>query len=66
MGLQLAEKNNKVSAVEGDLRIEREWRQSLQESVIVDKDKISQLNEELKLLKNESQVNMSTSLSRGW
>ncbi|CAG7821442.1 unnamed protein product [Allacma fusca] len=47
LGLQIAEKELKVSTLEGDLRIEREWRQSLQETLVKDKEKISELNMEL-------------------
>ena len=50
LGLQIAEKELKVSTLEGDLRIEREWRQSLQETIVKDKEKISELNMELQRL----------------
>ena len=47
LGLQIAEKELKVSTLEGDLRIEREMRQSLQTSLVKDKERISELNMEL-------------------
>nr|CAD7578586.1 unnamed protein product [Timema californicum] len=52
MGQQVAEKEVKVSSVEGDLRIEREWRTSLQDTMVKDRDRISQLNQELSQLKS--------------
>ncbi|XP_066998946.1 RUN and FYVE domain-containing protein 2 [Anabrus simplex] len=51
LGQQLAEREVKTSSVEGDLRIEREWRTSLQETMVKDRDKISQLHQELAQLK---------------
>lgn len=59
LGKQIADKELKMSTLEGDLRIEREWRQSLQESDVKDKEEICKLNMEiqkLKLLKNVSTV----------
>lgn len=50
LGKQIAEKELKVSTLEGDLRIEREWRQSLQESDMKDKEEICKLNMEIKKL----------------
>jgi len=50
LGLQIAEKELKVSTLEGDLRIEREMRQALENSVVKDKEKISDLNMELQRL----------------
>jgi len=44
LGVQIADKELKVSTLEGDLRIEREWRQSLQDNLVKDKEKISELN----------------------
>lgn len=56
LGKQIADKELKVSTLEGDLRIEREWRQSLQDSDVKDKEEICRLNMEiqkLQLLKND-------------
>ena len=50
LGVQIADKELKVSTLEGDLRIEREWRQSLQDTLIKDKEKISELNMEVQKL----------------
>ncbi|CAG9579797.1 unnamed protein product [Danaus chrysippus] len=46
-------------AAEGDLRIEREWRVSLQESMVRDRDKISVLTQEVESLKSIGQKYMS-------
>lgn len=43
LGQQIAEKELKMSTLEGDLRVEREWRQSLQDNNVKDKEKISEL-----------------------
>jgi RUN and FYVE domain-containing protein 1 len=47
LGQKIADKELKVSTLEGDLRIEREWRQSLQDTSVKDKEKISELLMEL-------------------
>ncbi|PNF23375.1 RUN and FYVE domain-containing protein 2 [Cryptotermes secundus] len=52
LGQQVAEKEVQNSGIEGDLRIEREWRTSLQETVVKDRDKISDLHQELAQLKS--------------
>lgn len=52
LGQQIAAKEVQNSSIEGDLRIEREWRTSLQETMVKDRDKISQLNQELAQLKS--------------
>lgn len=60
LGKQIADKELKLSTLEGDLRIEREWRQSLQESDVKDKEEICKLNMEiqkLQLLKNVCRFN---------
>lgn len=56
LGLQIADKELKVSTLEGDLRIEREWRQSLQDTLVKDKEKISELNMEVQKLQLVSLV----------
>ncbi|KAK7794004.1 hypothetical protein R5R35_007438 [Gryllus longicercus] len=47
----LAQHEAQSTCVEGDLRVEREWRNSLQESMVKDRDKISQLHQELAQLR---------------
>jgi hypothetical protein len=56
LGQQIAEKEVQNSSIEGDLRIEREWRISLQETMVKDRDKISQLHQELTQLKSVASV----------
>jgi len=56
LGQQIAAKEVQNSSIEGDLRIEREWRTSLQETMVKDRDKISQLNQELAQLKSVTSV----------
>uniref|UniRef100_T1IKM3 RUN and FYVE domain-containing protein 2 n=1 Tax=Strigamia maritima TaxID=126957 RepID=T1IKM3_STRMM len=51
LGKQLAEKDAKRTAIETDLKIEREWRTSLLESVAAEKDKMCDLQVELAKLK---------------
>jgi hypothetical protein len=58
LGQQIAEKEVQNSGIEGDLRIEREWRTSLQETVVKDRDKISQLHQELTQLKSVASVSV--------
>lgn len=53
---QVAEKETRASAAEGDLKIEREWRVSLQETMVKDREKICQLNQELGSLKATATV----------
>lgn len=63
MGQLLTEKDVKTMGVEGDLKIEREWRTSLQETMVKDRDKISQLHQELAQLKTVASVsNLNFSL----
>lgn len=58
LGQQVAEKEVQNSSIEGDLRIEREWRTSLQETVVKDRDKISELHQELAQLKSVASVSL--------
>lgn len=58
LGQQIAAKEVQNSSIEGDLRIEREWRTSLQETMVKDRDKISQLNQELAQLKSVASVSL--------
>ncbi|KAG1651311.1 RUN and FYVE domain-containing protein 2 [Nymphon striatum] len=51
LGLQLAEKDKRRSILESDLKIEREWRVSLQDFAVQEKDKLCMFKEEIKDLK---------------
>lgn len=51
-----AAQEEQATSVESDLRVEKEWRQSLQETVQTDRDKIAQLQHELSQLKMIAQV----------
>ncbi|XP_053605418.1 RUN and FYVE domain-containing protein 2 isoform X2 [Plodia interpunctella] len=55
LGQKAAVAETRAVAAEGDLRIEREWRISLQESMIRDRDKISMLTQEVESLKSIGQ-----------
>ncbi|XP_026330197.1 RUN and FYVE domain-containing protein 2-like isoform X2 [Hyposmocoma kahamanoa] len=55
MGQKVAAAESRAVAAEGDLRIEREWRISLQESMVRDRDKISMLTQELESFKSIGQ-----------
>jgi len=56
LGEQIAEKELRLSTYEGDLKIEREWRQSLQQSSVKDKERISELNMSIQKLQMLSSV----------
>ncbi|KAK0075718.1 hypothetical protein PV325_006472, partial [Microctonus aethiopoides] len=51
LGAEVAEKEARANGVERELRVEREWRTSLQESSISTAEKISQLHQEIDQLK---------------
>jgi len=51
---QVEEKGQKLEEMEGDVRIEREWRERLQESCMIDRDRISSLQQENDFLKQVS------------
>ncbi|XP_046471541.1 RUN and FYVE domain-containing protein 2 isoform X2 [Neodiprion pinetum] len=51
VGAEAAQREAWASGVEGELRIEREWRTALQETSVKDREKISQLHQELDQLK---------------
>ncbi|GBP05458.1 RUN and FYVE domain-containing protein 2 [Eumeta japonica] len=55
LGQKTAAAETRAVAAEGDLRIEREWRISLQESMVKDRDKISTLIQEVESLKSIGQ-----------
>jgi len=51
---QVEQKGSKVDELEGDVRIEREWRERLQESCMIDRERISSLQQENEFLKQVS------------
>lgn len=51
-----AERETRTNGVERELRLEREWRTSLQETSICNTEKISQLHQEIDQLKRVSEV----------
>lgn len=53
-------KEARVNDVERELRVEREWRTSLEKSTISKTEKISQLQQELEQLKQISEVSASS------
>lgn len=58
MDVQAAHHEEQATNVEGDLKVEREWRVSLQESMQHDRERISTLQLELTHLKTIALVNM--------
>lgn len=62
-GASAAEKEARASGFERELKVEREWRTSLQESSIANIEKISQLNQEIEQLKKESEVMKKSSIN---
>lgn len=53
---EAAEREARTNGVERELRLEREWRTSLQETSICNTEKISQLHQEIDQLKRVSEV----------
>ncbi|XP_034934428.1 RUN and FYVE domain-containing protein 2 isoform X2 [Chelonus insularis] len=51
LGAEVAEREARTNGVERELKVEREWRTSLQESSISNTEKISQLHQEIDQLK---------------
>ncbi|XP_076054246.1 RUN and FYVE domain-containing protein 2-like isoform X2 [Oratosquilla oratoria] len=51
LGDKISEEEIKASSMETDLQIEREWRQSLQETLVKDRDQIAQLHQQIGELK---------------
>lgn len=62
LGAEATEREAKAHEVERELRLEREWRTSLQEASISNAEKISQLHQEIYQLRRVSEVR-SPSLS---
>lgn len=56
LDLEAAEREARTNGVERELRLEREWRTSLQETSICNTEKISQLHQEIDQLKRVSEV----------
>lgn len=59
LGAEVAEREARTNGVERELRLEREWRTSLQETSICNTEKISQLHQEIDQLKRVSEVRYS-------
>ncbi|XP_045523760.1 RUN and FYVE domain-containing protein 2-like isoform X1 [Pieris brassicae] len=59
LGQKAVTAETRAVAAESDLRIEREWRISLQDSMIRDRDKISALTQEIESLKSIGQKYMA-------
>lgn len=57
LDVQAAQHEEQTSGVEGDLKVEREWRISLQETMQQDRERISKLQTEISQLKIIAQVN---------
>ncbi|XP_077277063.1 RUN and FYVE domain-containing protein 2 isoform X1 [Temnothorax americanus] len=55
LGAEAAEREARTNGVERELRLEREWRTSLQETSICNTEKISQLHQEIDQLKRVSE-----------
>ncbi|XP_076546312.1 protein RUFY3 isoform X3 [Osmia lignaria lignaria] len=55
LGVEAAEREARVTGVERELRLEREWRTSLQEASICNAEKISQLHQEIDQLRRVSE-----------
>ncbi|XP_017882170.1 RUN and FYVE domain-containing protein 2 isoform X4 [Ceratina calcarata] len=55
LGAEVAEREAKANGVERELRVEREWRTSLQEASISNTEKISQLHQEIDQLRRVSE-----------
>lgn len=58
LDVQAAQHEEQATNVEGDLKVEREWRVSLQETMQQDREKISQLQHELSQLRMVAQVSL--------
>ena len=57
--IKLADKELQLSTAEGDLRVEREWRISLQGTTHQDKELIADLKEKLAQEKSKNKVKFS-------
>lgn len=64
LGAEAAEREARANGVERELRLEREWRTSLQEASISNAEKISQLHHEIDQLRRVSEVRLSINFAK--
>lgn len=64
LGVEAAEREARANGVERELRLEREWRTSLQEASISNAEKISQLHHEIDQLRRVSEVRLSINFAK--
>lgn len=64
VGAEAAQREARASGIEGELRIEREWRTALQGTSVKDREKISQLHQEVDQLKQVAEVSRKSLLTR--
>lgn len=55
-GLETVAQEERRGELEGELRVEREWRHSMQSTIVTDRDKISNLQQEVAQLKVMAEV----------
>ena len=58
LSAQLAEKHTQRSALETDLKIEKEWRATLQRSLETEKERLSKQQTELQQLRDNKRVRL--------
>lgn len=58
--MQATQHEEQATNIEGDLRVEREWRLSLQDTMQQEREKISKLQAELSQLRAIAQVSSGT------
>lgn len=56
LSLQVLASEQRAARAEADLRIEREWRASMQENEVLNKEQISELQQQVKQLSDDSKV----------
>lgn len=56
LNIQASQHEEQATSIEGDLRVEREWRMSLQETMQQERERISKLQGELSQLRIIAQV----------
>lgn len=59
---QVVEREERVTCASDDLKVEREWRTSLQETVQKDRDKLAQMGQELAHLRQIATVQINNHL----
>lgn len=57
-GLETQVQEERQGELEGELKVEREWRQSMQKSIVTDRDKINSLQQEVAQLKLVAEVGL--------